>query len=112
MTERPPDDDARSGDSGHSGNGEGSDESSDDALDRPGSDPHQRGSPDQRWSRDYGADVPRTAGGALPLRIIIIVILIFAAGFYLFRRWRQQYVTYGVDSSGEVSAVLAAFGLS
>ncbi|MGO1523341.1 MAG: hypothetical protein ACTHWO_08440 [Nesterenkonia sp.] len=91
MTERPPDD--------------GDDRDSDDAPDTHRPDPHQR------WSRDHGADVPRTASGALPLRIIIIVILIFAAGFYLYRRWRQQYVTYGVDSSGEISAVLAAVGL-
>lgn len=71
-----------------------------------------RPDPHQRWSRDHGADVPRTASGALPLRIIIIVILIFAVGFYLFRRWRQQYVTYGVESSGELSAVLVGLGLS
>lgn len=64
-----------------------------------------------RWARDHSAEVPRTAGGALPPRVIIIALLIFAVGFYLFRRWRQQYVTYGVESSGELPAVLAMLGL-
>lgn len=66
---------------------------------------------EDRWGRDHGADVQRTARGALPLPVIIAAIAIFAVGFYLFRRWRQQYVTYGVESSGELPAVLAMLGL-
>lgn len=90
MNEKPPEDDADSAEE----------------LEPSRPDPHQR------WRRDHAADVPRTASGALPLRIIIIIILIFAAGAYLYRRWRQQYVTYGVESSGELTAVLTALGLS
>lgn len=65
----------------------------------------------ERWHKDHGADVPRTASGALPLRVIILAVLIFAVGFYLFRRWRQQYYTYGVESAGELPVILAGLGL-
>lgn len=85
------------------------------AAETPGQEPDP-GSPASagmadRWARDHGAEVQRTSRGALPLPVIIAAIVIFAVGFYLFRRWRQQYVTYGVESSGELTAVLALFGL-
>lgn len=67
--------------------------------------------PESRWRRDHGSDVPRTTSGALPPQVIVLAIILFALGFYLFRRWRQQYVTYGADSSGELPALLSALGL-
>lgn len=49
---------------------------------------------DERWKRDHAEDIPRTASGGLPVGVLIIAIAIFALGFYLFRRWRSQYVDY------------------
>ena len=102
------DDDAEPGSGAETAPGRGSGEN-------PGHDPDP-GSPTPagmagRWDRDHGAEVQRTSRGALPLPVIIAAIVIFAVGFYLFRRWRQQYVTYGVESSGELPAVLALLGL-
>ncbi|WP_300344236.1 hypothetical protein [Nesterenkonia sp.] len=86
----------------------------------PQNDPHESGEPDgqgpesgsdRRCDRDHAADVPRTARGALPPAVIIIAIIIFALGFFLFRQWRRQYVDYGVGSVGELPAVLGVLGL-
>lgn len=49
---------------------------------------------EERWSRDHANDVPRTASGALPTSVLVIAVGIFVLGFWLFRRWRQQYVDY------------------
>lgn len=68
---------------------------------------------EDRWSRDHSSDIPRTASGGLPVGILIIAIVIFAVGFYLFRRWRSQYVDYSnMGSWGEqLAPVLAGLGL-
>lgn len=49
---------------------------------------------EERWSRDHADKVPRTASGALPTSVLVIALGIFVLGFWLFRRWRQQYVDY------------------
>lgn len=59
-------------------------------------------------------EVERTPSGGLPVAIIVIAAVIFIAGFWLFRRWRGQYVDYG-DIGGWaeqlLQPVLAVFGL-
>ena len=69
---------------------------------------------DQRWSRDHADDVPRTASGALPISVLVIAAGIFVLGFWLFRRWRQQYVDYSnLGGWGDsVQPALLVLGLS
>lgn len=69
------------------------------------------GAKDDRWERDHAADIPRTASGGLPPAILITSIVIFVIGFFLFRRWRSQYVDYGSGSSDAVQQILAGVGL-
>ncbi|WP_150460819.1 hypothetical protein [Nesterenkonia ebinurensis] len=63
---------------------------------------------------DIPDDIERTPGGGLPIAIIVIAALLFIGGFWLFRRWRQQYVDYG-DIGGwahqALQSALAVFGL-
>lgn len=69
---------------------------------------------EDRWKRDHSSDIPRTSTGGLPIGVLIIAFAIFAVGFYLFRRWRKQYVDYSeIGSWGEqLTPLLAACGLS
>lgn len=63
---------------------------------------------------DIPDDIERTPGGGLPITIIVIAALLFIGAFWLFRRWREQYVDYG-DIGGwaqqALQPVLAVFGL-
>ncbi|WP_157983769.1 hypothetical protein [Nesterenkonia muleiensis] len=68
---------------------------------------------EERWRRNHGEDIPRTASGGLPLPVILIALVIFVVGFYLFRRWRSQYVDYSdLGGSGEqLQPLLIGLGL-
>ncbi|GFZ85097.1 hypothetical protein [Nesterenkonia alkaliphila] len=44
---------------------------------------------------DIPEDIQRTPNGGLPVTIIVIAAALFILGFWLFRRWRGQYVDYG-----------------
>lgn len=68
---------------------------------------------EDRWKRDHSSEVPRTASGGLPIGVLIIAFAIFVVGFYLFRRWRRQYVDYSeIGSWGEqLTPLLTALGL-
>lgn len=69
---------------------------------------------EDRWKRDHSSDIPRTSSGGLPVGVLIIAIIFFAVGFYLFRRWRSQYVDYSnMNGWGEqLPALMAGLGLS
>lgn len=75
--------------------------------------PEQERHFEDRWKRDHSSDIPRTASGGLPIGILIIAFAIFAVGFYLFRRWRRQYVDYReIGSWGEqLTPLLSVLGL-
>lgn len=83
-----------------------------DPQEHQGGDAESESNMSDRWSRDHAAGVPRTSSGGLPLGVVIASVVVFALGFYLFRRWRSQYVTYGsTDSAEQLPSLLSALGL-
>lgn len=80
----------------------------------PGPDPppESTAASENEWGVDHAADIPRSASGGLPIAVIVIAAVIFAAVFYLFRQWRSQYVDYGeLGSSGLLTSLGPLIGV-